>query len=325
MEEATSGLIFALLLDGQGGAKTLTWEQVNHWDPSQGLLWVHGDYSCADIKEWLFGKSQLDPLAAEALIVEDLRPSCHITDESIRLFIRAVNTNPGQDPEDMVSLRIWLDSTRIITTRKRLLLSVNDVRQQFDNNRGPKTTVEAMLMLNNRVLDRVANVVDDIDERSDDLEEQVINIESRTLRFFIANIRREAIMLRRYLAPQREALSRLATEETKLINKKSRFYFREITERLIRYIEDLDSARDRATIAQEELIGRISEQMDQRMYLLSMVAVFFLPLTFITGLFGINVAGIPGSAHKYAFWWVCSGLLFLISLMLFFFKKRKWL
>ena len=92
----------------------------------------------------------------------------------------------------------------------------------------------------------------------------------------------------------------------------------------MKYIEDLDSARERAAVTQEELSSRLSEQMDKRMYLLSVVAVIFLPLTFLTGLLGINVEGIPGAKHEWAFFIVCSVLVGFLILMFSFFRHKRW-
>ena len=75
---------------------------------------------------------------------------------------------------------------------------------------------------------------------------------------------------------------------------------REIAERTSRFVEDIDAAKDRAAITQEELNSRLSEQMNKAMYVLSIVAAIFLPLGLLTGLLGINVGGIPGAENKWA-------------------------
>lgn len=320
-----NGLIFGFLLDGEGGGKQLTWDEIEQWQPSDGLLWVHCDYSSTKSKSWLSKKSGLDRLTVAALTLDESRPRSVISNDGLLLFIRSVNSNPGQEPEDMVSLRMWLDKNRLITTRRRHLLSVQDVKAQLLHKQGPKNLVELLLTVIDRVNDRIGDVIDLLEENLDKLEQQVIEIESRSLRSQLADVRREAILLRRYLAPQREAYFRLYTEDTPLLGQSARLHLREVTDRLIRYIEDLDSARDRAAITQEELMSRISEQMDRRMYILSMAAIIFLPLTFITGMLGINVGGIPGSQDKHAFWWVALAMGILTGLMLFYFRKRKWL
>jgi len=131
--------------------------------------------------------------------------------------------------------------------------------------------------------------------------------------------------MRRYLAPQRDALSRLLGEPIAWLEDIHRLRLRESADRIIRYIEDLDSARERAVVAQEELMGRLSEQMDNRMYVLSLVAAVFLPLGFLTGLLGINVGGIPGADYKNAFIVVSLILIAVVALQIWFFRAKKWI
>jgi zinc transporter len=109
------------------------------------------------------------------------------------------------------------------------------------------------------------------------------------------------------------------------LNEASRVHVRELTERTSRFVEDIDSARDRAAITQEELNNRLSEQMNKAMYLLSIVAAIFLPLGLITGLLGINVGGIPGAENKLSFLIVPVFLVVLAVILVGLFKRVKWL
>jgi zinc transporter len=94
---------------------------------------------------------------------------------------------------------------------------------------------------------------------------------------------------------------------------------------LTRHIEDLDEARDRAAVTQEQLINSLSEQMNNKMYILSIVAAIFLPLGFLTGLLGINVGGIPGADSKLGFSVFVILLVGVVGFQIWFFKKKKWL
>lgn len=93
---------------------------------------------------------------------------------------------------------------------------------------------------------------------------------------------------------------------------------------MMRYIEDLDSSRERASVAQEELMSRLSENMEKRMYVLSIVSTVFLPLSFLTGLLGINVGGIPGAENKSAFLIFCLILSGIGAIQFWIFKIKKW-
>ena len=143
------------------------------------------------------------------------------------------------------------------------------------------------------------------------------------LRTKLSRNRRQAISLRRFLAPLREVLTRLYTDRTPLFDDMSRSHLREIADRLTRYIEELDSARDRAAITQEELAGRLADEMNKNMYVLSIVAGIFLPLGLLTGLLGINVGGIPGTQSNWAFAIVCIILVGLAVTVLWLFRRFR--
>lgn len=320
-----SGLIYAFLFNGQGGARPLDWDNISRWVPEDGVLWLHLDYSAEDARDWIINKSALDAVSSSALITEETRPRTTDIGDALLIALRGINLNPGADAEDMVAIRIWADNKRIITTRKRKLLSVIDISEALKNGKGPTTSGEFIVDLTNNLISRMEETIEKLEDRMAELEEKILSTESHALRSDLSEIRRESIMLRRFLAPQREAMNHLYSEKVSWIDKNVRLGLREVTDQLIRYIEDLDAIRDRATVTQEELANRLSEQINNRMYVLSLFAAIFLPLGFLTGLLGINVSGIPGAENKSAFIIVIILLIIVALLQMAIFKKKKWL
>ena len=325
MEANDQGLLLAYVLDGAGGAKTVGWDEINAWQPGNGVLWVHLDYSKAETREWLTEKSGLDEVISEALTEEDSRPRCTPFHEGLLLGLRGVNLSPGADPEDMVGIRIWFEKDRIISTRKRKILSIRDIQAALEQGNGPKDMGDFLVQVTGTIMGRMRHVIDDLEDGVAEIEEQILSTESHQLRSQLAGLRRQAISFRRYLAPQREALSRLLTEKIFWVDDGTRIRLREVSDQLARYLEDLDEARDRAAVTQEELVNRLSEQLNNKMYLLSIVAAIFLPLGFLTGLLGINVGGIPGADSKLGFALFVVILVIVVFFQIWFFKKKKWL
>jgi zinc transporter len=288
-------MIAAYLLDGRGGGEQIDWQQVSEWTPDRGLLWVHLDYTHGPLQEWLLRGSGLEEVTARALIAEETRPRAVFSPEGLLVILRGVNTNPGEDPEDMVSIRVWLEERRIITCRMRRLLSIEDIREAIAEGRGPATPGEFLTQLTERLVARIGDFSAGIQDSIDELEDEVLATESRALRTRLATARRKVIELRRYLSPQRDALNRLVADRPALLGELNNLQLREYADLLTRYVEDLDSARDRAAVTNEELANRLAEQLNNRLYLLAVVATIFLPLGFLTGLLGINVGGIPGA------------------------------
>jgi zinc transporter len=319
------GLIAAFVLDGKGGGQRVGWKEIQQWTTTAGVLWVHLNFEAPEAQRWIREESQLEDVVGDALLAEESRPRITTFDDGVLVALRGVNLNPGADPEDMVSLRMWAEKNRIITTRRRKLMSVADLCSAIEKGKGPRTSGELLEDVADRLMVRMGGVIDELEDKAAELEEAVLTQESHELRPKLASIRRDAINLRRYMAPQREAIARLQGEKISWLAEEDRVRLRETYDRLTRYIEDLDAARERAAVTQEELISRLSEQMDNRMYVLSIVAAIFLPLGFLTGLLGINVGGVPGAEYKASFAIFCMLLVGLIIIQLVIFKRKKWM
>ena len=171
----------------------------------------------------------------------------------------------------------------------------------------------------------MGTVISDVDDTVDELENEVLTEQSYELRQKIATVRRTAISMRRYLAPQRDVMARLHNEKVKWLSDMDRMRLREIADITTRYVEDLDAVRDRATVIQEELNNRLSEQMNKTMYVLSIVTGIFLPLGLLTGLLGINVGGIPGTENPWAFAVFCLILVGVAGGQIWLFKRKRWM
>ena len=323
--DSNDGLVFSYVLNGKGGGTPVNWEQIKEWKPDKGVLWLHLDYTDEGVRKWLCEKSGIDQVLCEALTAEDTRPRVVSSQNSLLLILRGVNFNPGADPEDMVALRMWFDENRIITMRHRKVMAIDDIHKSIEAGNGPSTPAEFLVMTANRLVDRMGDVVAGVDDAVDELEETVLTAESYELRPKLAGVRRQSISLRRYIAPQRDVLARLQNERIAWLSNIDLGRIREVAERTARFIDDIDSARDRAAITQEELNNRLSEQMNKTMYILSIVAAIFLPLGLLTGLLGINVGGIPGTESKLAFTVVTLFLLGIAFVELWIFKRSKWI
>jgi zinc transporter len=322
----SQGLIYACRLDGRGGAVPIDWSEIRAGLPEGGEpVWLHLDYSAPEARSWLLDESGLDPIVAQALLSDETRPRVVPGDDGLLVILRGVNLNPGADPADMVSIRLWIEPSRVISLRRYHLMAVEDLKEALARGTGPTDVGDLLVRLCDRLVARLGGVLQELDDQVDALEDEVLSMESHELRPKLADLRRRAIGMRRYLAPQREALARLLSERASWLEEADRSHLREIADRTTRYVEDLDSARDRAAVTQEELNSRLSEAMNQKMYVVALVAAIFLPLGLLTGLLGINVGGIPGAENRLAFTLVCLLLLGLATLQVWALRRRHWL
>ncbi|WP_455385334.1 zinc transporter ZntB [Acidihalobacter prosperus] len=292
--------------------------------PGNGYVWLHLDRGDPGAREWLSRESGLSPLVVQALLADDPRPRSVPMDHGLLVVARGANLNPGANPEDMVALRIWVEERRIITVRRRRLQSIEDVRIALAAGTGPVTPGAFVAFVLECLVTRLSEVIGDLAEDVDALEESMLAGELRELRASIAAVRREAVSLRRYLVPQREAFNRLFIERLPWLTDDDRLRLREQADRAARSVEDLELLRERAVVVQEELLSRVSEQMNRKMYVLAMVSVVFLPLGFITGLLGVNVGGVPGGQNPHAFWMLSGALAALVGVEVWLFRRAGW-
>lgn len=312
-------------LDGRGGGK----DQQDYPDMQRqppGFDWIHMRSDAEDSIAYM-QSMQLDPSLIEVLTASETRPRMQLLEGGVLINLRGVNTNPGADPEDMVSIRVWFNDRIVISSRRRgrRLLSVDDVRSAIANGVGPKTPAEFITMLVERLANRISDVVDSIDNDltgiETQLDEKLDNV--RKIQQQLSAMRKQTATVRRYLAPQREALSELYRSSMFLTPDDSQS-IRYQTDRITLYVEDLDLARERALVLHAELENRIAEQQNSRMYLLSIVATIFLPLSFLTGVFGMNVAGLPGLENPQAFTILSVGMTVVAAVIIVYIWWKKW-
>ncbi|MCZ6847120.1 MAG: zinc transporter ZntB [Alphaproteobacteria bacterium] len=319
------GLHCAYLLDGDGGGKALDWADVRAWNPSDGLLWVHLDRMAEPARDWLLNESGIAKVVDESLLADETRPRILAERDALVVFLRGVNLNPGANPEDMVDVRCHIEANRIVTLRDARLMAIKDLREAIDRGAGPKTSGEFLVRMADRLIDRMGSVITEIDEALDDLVHSVQQMASAELRGRLRRTRQISIMLRRYLAPQRDAVLRLRVERPTWLSDLDCAVLREVADRTTRYVEDLEAARERAAAVQEEFNYQISERMNRTMYALTVVAAILLPPSLVAGLFGINVGGMPGIDNNAAFWIVVAAVAVLAVVEYICLRKLRWI
>jgi zinc transporter len=320
------GLICAYLLDGQGHGRELSWSEVKSWSPEQGTLWIHLNRMRQTAIDYINNFAGLDRFAAEALLQEDTRPRLVRQGDGLIVNLRGINFNPGSEPEDMISLRCFMQSNRLITTRARRLMAIEDIRASIAGGYGPKDESECLFRLASFLLMRVGIVIQEIEEEIDTLETQVLSGETKHAREKLSMLRKRSIAIRRHLVPQRDALARLEQETHEMLEEIDVSRFRELADETTRYIEDLDSVRERAIVIQDEIGNRLTERQNRHAYTLSVVAAIMLPLSFITSLFGVTFSEgvIPFANEANGFWTLMLLLGAVAVVQIIIFRMMKW-
>ncbi len=326
------GVLWSLVLDGpdRGQAAPLPAPDGSLAPPPGAPVWIHIDRNWAQAETFMERHLGLPASARRDLMAPESRPDCWVGGGGVLLNLRGVNLNPGAEPEDMVSLRMWVTESLLVTTRARPIMAAKDIRQRVEESlsdvsdpTGTRTVGWApgavAALLAQALADRMQPFLmelDDaiyaIDERDEELREDRPEVEEE-LEEALHQRRIDIVGLRRYLSPQTMALSRLLTHDHPALKPWDRETFASVQATFIRYVEDLDSLREQAQLLRDRIQQRVQERSNRAMYKLTLMAGVFLPLTFITGLLGVNVAGIPGADTPDAFW-ILTGLLAVLAI-----------
>ncbi len=325
MTRDTGAILKAFRIEGNGKGTKLEGDDIAKTIKDDALAWVHLDGNMQESRDWMKSEiGYLDPLIIDALLAEETRPRIMEIEQGTLLILRGVNLNENENPEDMISIRAWVDANRIISVERRPLKAVRDLQDLLENAKGPKNSGDFITMLSARLFSRMESTFSLLDENLDDLEELVLEDPDISERQKITEIRKQAIMFRRYIAPQKDVMVFLRASDQPWLDQAHKRRLQESLDRVTRYVEDLDAIRERAQIVKDELSSVLADKLNKNMYVLSVIAAVFLPLGFLTGLMGINIGGMPGVDNANAFWIFSAALIVLIILQTIIFKKLKW-
>ncbi len=325
MADAHPFILYSFCIDQTCEHRILPREEISEYLESSTLAWLHIDGTKAGAQEWLDKElSYLDPYIVDSLIAESTRPSMTQIGDGALINLRGVNLNDDADPEDMVSIRIWIDAHRIISVQRRTLKAVGDMAHMLTEKNDIDDAGDFVCQLIKRLFARLDPTIIGLDDITDNIEESLLEEPRKSLRDQIVDVRIQAIMFRRYLAPQREAIYQLRNSNLSWIGSEHRRTLEEQHSQITRYVEDLDAIRDRAQIIKDELANLLSDRLNRNLYVLSVISAIFLPLGFLTGLFGINIGGMPGVDNDNAFWIFSGSLLVLVAVQAVLFKLFRW-
>ncbi len=308
---------FSYMLSGPRQGEALEGDAIAEALESPDLAWVHMRAHDPETAAWISSNlGYLDEAIRSALIAEETRPRTVAIGNGLMLILRAVNTNPGEEPGDMVSLRLWVDPARIVSLSRRPITSLQDLAAEVAAGRGPDGPGLFMSRLLSHLNRHMEDALDAIEAETDALEDEVSENPNPRFRERISDARQQVVSFRRYVSPQRDALTALAAARLEWLTKSDRRSLGEAHDRTQRYVEELDAMRDGLALIRDELSHAQAERLNRNLYYLSVISVIFLPLGFLTGLMGINLAGMPGAEWPVAFWTFVGLLVVVIVVQL---------
>jgi magnesium transporter len=241
---------------------------------------------------------------------------------AVSLSYLPVDTGPGLR---VVMLHIFVGPTWVISLgelRADLHAELADRVQDtvFEQDRGPGGV---LYVLAEWAVESYLPGLDELDERIDRLEDVIVAGGGQETVEELFQFKRDLVEVRRTVAPLREVMLRLATHRASFVEPEAQPYFRDVLEEVFRLLESLDTYRDILTSALDLYLSTVSNRLNQVMKRLTVVATLFLPITFITGLFGTNFRHMPYGSRLW-FWFMVASLVAVMGGMALYFYRQRW-
>ncbi|MBF0158027.1 MAG: hypothetical protein HQL58_00735 [Magnetococcales bacterium] len=320
--------VFALLLDSQGSSREIGWQEVLKWQPDNGLLWLVGHPGGQETQRWLRSSaSQLDASVVNTLLRTENRPRCLSFRDGTLITLRATNQSPTHDDDKLATVNIWVDSHRVIVLRSASVRVFDELRTEIKKKPAHHNSGDLLLDILHHLVSRMEPLLTRIDHEVDNLEDLILLDPNNDMQQELTAVRHQIIELRRHLLPQQEALNLLQIERVPWMDDHHRRRCHEISNRFHHYLTDLDSCRERGSVLQDEINNNQAQKMNQTMKIVAVFTAFLMPVNAVTSLLGTNIEGIPGqagTATPWGFTFEVMGLILIMVVSYFIFKKLKW-
>lgn len=314
-----------IVFDGRGGVRRLeeAEESGPYAVPQKGFVLVSGNSRAPEFQAWL--KTELGAFNAEILSIHTTRSRCTVFEDKAMATLRVAR--PGAEPHDLGRqiLSLWLEKGRVILASELNIPDFLGIEAWQQARRAPVSSADLVARLALRAADRIEPLIERLGDNLDKIEEHLMAARPADVRGKLSHLRRTLIGFRRLIWPQRDVLNTLEIEDLSFFTPRDRLRLREAGWRTARLGDELQTLSERAVLVQEQIMDTRAEQMNRTMLVLAAVTVVLMPLTVISGILGMNLAGIPFADNPYAFWAVCGLLAALGAGLAIWMHGRKWL
>ena len=300
--------------------------------PSNTWIRVHGLHDAEAVDSFCLGFG-LHPLTIEDILHTGQRPKIDHYDDYLFLVLNLVNYDDATREMRMEQISFVLGPSYLLTFHEKDDDIFDDVLARLQNNKGRtrKMGVDYLLYsLLDRVVDNFFSVLEKIGEEIEDLEEELVAAPSPETLHSIHFLKREMILLRKSVWPLREVINGLQRDETTFMGESIRVYLKDLYDHTIQVLDTVETFRDIISGMIDIYLSSVSNRMNEVIKVLTIFAVIFIPLTFITGLYGMNfnTSQSPFNMPELNWYFGYPFALLLMAgtaiSMLVYFKKKKW-
>ncbi|SDR27292.1 CorA family divalent cation transporter [Pseudovibrio sp. Tun.PSC04-5.I4] len=292
---------FALLFSKTKGVKRISLAELRNYEFEKGdFYWAYLQRIAARNQDFLEAAG-LDSCDIEELLAREVRPHCHVRAKGAFIAINAFNELPEKESGDMECVHVWIDATKIICIWHESLDVFTSLVESFKARVPPESPAAFWARLVLAIAERAEDMVEALRDRIDHLEDVVLETGDHPWESELAQVRRLATIIRRSMLVHLDTLRNFEIEDFSWVDRVNKRRVREAGDRALRIAEEMDAIRERAEIIHDQIMFKRTQATNRYMLMLAAIAAVFLPLSFVTGLLGINVGGIPGSNDPIAF------------------------
>ena len=291
-------------------------------------LWVDLSAPTAEEGQLLARVFHFHPLAVEDALSEIHHPKIEAYDGYLYLILHGINFKEEEHWFATRDVDFFLGPNYLVTVHDGESRSIASVANVCDKHgrilgEGPAALMHRIIDL---MVDNYRPEIESLEEHMNELEDQAILGHKPDLVRDILALKRDLASLRRVVIPQRDAVSRLARREFPMITDELTYRFRDVYDHLVRLSDEATLLQDRVTGILEAHLSTISNRLNMVMKVLTVMSTIFLPLTVLTGMWGMNVPlpALPGG-EAMQFWWVTGGMALIAAVMLGYFRHNGWL
>ncbi|MGB2682934.1 MAG: CorA family divalent cation transporter [Candidatus Competibacter sp.] len=316
---AVRGLICGFAMQSGRCSQPLAGEELNAaLAQPDAVVWLHFNLRIGQARDWIAGRGHLPETSRRLLLDDDDRKRIERGDRHLIGVISDIRYDFGVDfdPDQIAALRFHLDSHHLISARRQPCSAADQLRTEIGAGRTFESAPGMMVRWFEWQVSRLGDTTLRIRGRLDDIEEQILTAQVWGQHARLGGIRRLAVRLNHHFGPEYRMLQRLSRQPPDWFPSADHAALAEVVEDFRELVADWNEAQERAKLLQEELAARLAEQTNRNLYILSLFTALLLPPSVIAGIFGMNVAGLPGLQEGAAFWWVIFGMVGVCGLIL---------
>jgi magnesium transporter len=321
--------VISVYVHANGETKTADRVDRAWLDPASGaILWVDLSQPTAEDGRILSDLFRFHPLSVEDALSAIHHPKVEAYDGYLYLILHGIDFQRRRHKFDTHDIDFFVGRNYLVTVhdgRSRSIHKIKELCPKHENilREGPVALLHRIV---DAMIENYRPEIEEFEKQLDRLENEAILGSRENLVRTILATKRDISLLRRVVIPQRDVLGRLARREFPQIGDEMAYRFRDVYDQLVRMTDEALIFQDRITGILEAHLSTISNRLNMVMKVLTVMSTIFLPLTVLTGMWGMNVPlpMFPGG-EAVQFWWVSAIMAVIIAAMLFVFRRIRWI